>query len=106
MVFSWFPLGLDKWESIFQSGKNQGILLRLEKSGHFTQNTRKIRKNRRKIEKNTGKVREICKPVIVKTMQIWYLTLNKKNNFKKFWKTTKNTGKVREICQSLKKWKP
>ena len=31
-----------------------------------------------KIEKNTGKVREICQQVIVKTLQIWYHTLNKK----------------------------
>ena len=29
----------------FQSGKSQGILSRLEKSGNFTQNTGKIRKN-------------------------------------------------------------
>ena len=65
---TWFPLGLgnlDKWESIFQSGKSQGILLRVVKSGNFTQNTGKIRKN------NTGKVRKICQPVIVKTLQIW-----------------------------------
>ena len=34
-----------KWEGIFQSGKGQGILSRLEKSGNFTQNTGKIRKN-------------------------------------------------------------
>ena len=54
------------------------------------------------MEKNTGKVREICQPVIVKTLQIWYHTLNKKKNFKKYWKTAKNTGKVREICQSEK----
>ena len=31
-----------------------------------------------KIEKNTGKVREIGQPVIVKPLQIWYHTLNKK----------------------------
>ena len=35
---------LKKWEGIFQSGKSQGILSRLEKSGNFTQNTGKIRK--------------------------------------------------------------
>ena len=34
-----------KWEGIFQSGKSQGILSRLEKSGNFTQNRGKIRKN-------------------------------------------------------------
>ena len=34
-----FPLGLEnleKWEGIFQSGKSQGILMRLEKSGKIT----------------------------------------------------------------------
>ena len=30
---SGFPLGLEKWEGIFQSWKSQGILNRLEKSG-------------------------------------------------------------------------
>ena len=33
---------LEKWESILQSGKSQGILFRLEKSGNFTQNTGKL----------------------------------------------------------------
>ena len=40
-----FPLGLEnleKWEGIFQSGKSQGILNRLEKSGKITQNTGKL----------------------------------------------------------------
>ena len=44
---SGFPLGLEnleKWETIFQSGKSQGILNRLEKSGKITQNTGKLRK--------------------------------------------------------------
>ena len=32
-LYPWFPLGLGKWESIFQSGKGQGILPKiLEKS--------------------------------------------------------------------------
>ena len=45
---SGFPLGLEnlenleKWEGILQSGKGQGILIRLEKSGKITQNTGKI----------------------------------------------------------------
>ena len=30
---------LGKWEGIFESGKNQEILNRLEKSGKITQNT-------------------------------------------------------------------
>ena len=34
---------LEKWEGIFQSGKIQGILNRLEKSGKITQNTGKFR---------------------------------------------------------------
>ena len=44
---SWFPPGLEirenleKWD---QSGKSQGILSRLEKSGNFTQNTGKVGK--------------------------------------------------------------
>ena len=45
-VKSRFPLGLEnleKWEGIFQSGKSQGILNRLEKSGKITQNTGKLR---------------------------------------------------------------
>ena len=56
---TWFPLGLEirenleKYEGIFQSGKSQGILLRLEKSGNFTQNTGKIGKN------YTGKLKRI-----------------------------------------------
>ena len=45
-VLSGFPLrleNLEKWEGIFQSGKSQGILNRLEKSGKFTQNTGKLK---------------------------------------------------------------
>ena len=45
-IGSGFPLGLEnleKWEGIFQSGKSQGILNRLEKSGKITQNTGKLR---------------------------------------------------------------
>ena len=49
-AFPWFPLGLEirenleKWEDIFQSGKSQGILSRLEKSGNFAPNTGKTGK--------------------------------------------------------------
>ena len=41
-----FPLGLEnleKWEGISQSGKSQGTLNRLEKSGKIAQNTGKLR---------------------------------------------------------------
>ena len=43
-----FPLGLEKWEGIFQSGKSQGILNRLETSGKTTQNTGKRREFEKK----------------------------------------------------------
>ncbi len=43
LICSRFPLRLEKWESIFQSGKSQGILNILEKSGNFTKNTGKVR---------------------------------------------------------------
>ena len=45
-LYAEFPLGLEslkKWESIFQSGKSQRILNKLEKSGKITQNTGKAR---------------------------------------------------------------
>ena len=65
-VNSWFPPGLEnrenleKWEGIFQSGKSQGILLRLERIGDFTQNTGKIGKKlywkiEKKILEKSGK---------------------------------------------------
>ena len=44
-LHSEFQLGLEnleKWEGIFQSGKSQGILNRLEKSEKITQNTGKL----------------------------------------------------------------
>ena len=43
-----FPLGLEnleKWEGIFQSGKSQGILNRLEKSGKSQEKSHKILEN-------------------------------------------------------------
>ena len=45
---SGFPLGLEnleKWEGIFQSGKSQGILNRLEKSGKSQGKSHKILEN-------------------------------------------------------------
>ena len=59
MHLAWFPPGLEnresleKWEDIFQSGKSQGILSRLEKSGNFSQNAGKIGKS------YTGKLKRI-----------------------------------------------
>ena len=47
-----FPLrleNLEKGEGTFQSGKSQGILNRLEKSGKITQNTGKTSGNFRKM---------------------------------------------------------
>ena len=49
--FAGFPLGLEnlenleKWEGIFQSGKSQGILNRLEKSGKSQGKPHKILEN-------------------------------------------------------------
>ena len=51
MIISGFPLGLEnlenleKWEGIFQSGKSQGILNRLEKSGKSQGKLHKILEN-------------------------------------------------------------
>ena len=56
----------------------------------------------KKILEKSGKV---VKPVIVKTLQIWYHTLNKK-------RTLRNTGKLPKILEksgtfvSPKKWEP
>ena len=53
--YSGFPLGLEnleKWEGIFQSGKSQGILNRLEKSG-------KSQGKSHKILENSGNFRQI-----------------------------------------------
>ena len=50
-ILSGFPLGLEnlenleKWEGIFQSGKSQGILNRLEKSGKSQGKSHKILEN-------------------------------------------------------------
>ena len=49
-----------------QDWRSQGILLKILEKLYW------------KIEMDTGKVREICQLVIVKTLQIWYHTLNKK----------------------------
>ena len=51
LVIAGFPLGLEnlenleKWEGIFQSGKSQGILNRLEKSGKSQGKSHKILEN-------------------------------------------------------------
>ena len=64
-----------KSEKTWKNGKafsSQGILLRLEKSGNFNQNSGKIRK------KYTGKLKklleksEICQPVIVPANMVPY----------------------------------
>ena len=52
LMLTGFPLGLEnlenleKWEGIFQSGKSQGILTRLEKSGKGQGKSHKILENR------------------------------------------------------------
>ena len=67
--FTWFPLGLEnleKWESIFQSGN-------FAKTGKVREFYPKYWKNQKEMKKktqNTGKVKEICQPVVVNTLQI------------------------------------
>ena len=90
----------------FPVREKSGNFVKTGKVRNFTQNTgKKSEKIKLEIEKNTGKVREICQPVIVKTLQIWYHTLNKK-------RTSKNTGKLQKILEksgkfvSPKNWEP
>ena len=80
-----FPLGLEKWEGIFQSGRSQGILNRLEKSGKITQNTGKLRE----FETNA-----ICYFLVISIWTVYYLL-----KWIKFSGLIKNTGKVRKFCQ-------
>ena len=107
-----FPLGLEnlenleKWEGIFQSGKSQGILMRLEKSG-------KSQGKSHKILENWGNFRQILFVIFQWQLnEFVYYLLNlikfsvKKpitekilENGKKYWKSQ---GKVREFCQSGK----
>ena len=42
-------VNLKKWEGIFQSGKSQGILKRLEKSWKISHNTGKLKEFQKKI---------------------------------------------------------
>ena len=75
-----------KWGGIFQSGN-------FVKTGKVSEFYSKYWINQKKLywktEKNTGNVMEICQPVIVKILQIWYQTLNKK-------RTLKNTGNCKK----------
>ena len=104
-----FPLGLEnreslgKCESIFQSMKIQGILIRPKKSGKFTQNTGKIRKFYiGKLEK----IREICQPRNSKNRRNMVPYFKWKN------KLLSNTWKIEKILEktgkffSPKKWEP
>ena len=43
-------------------------------------------------ESGNGKVGDICQPVVVKTIQMWYNTIKTKKLYK-YWNTAKNTGK-------------
>ena len=77
-----FPLGLEnleKWEGIFQSGKSQGILNRLEKSGKITQNTGKLME----FQKNIN-----CYFLVIFELTVYYFPKWKKS------KTLKNAVKM------------
>ena len=102
VTLSGFPVRLEKlekWEGIFQSGKSQGILNRLEKSGKITQNTGKTSGNFRKM---------LCYFLMIFKNELCIICLNgssfqsKQQNIKKYWKMEKDTGKVSEFCQSRK----
>ena len=82
-----FPLrleNLEKWEGSFQSGKSQGILNRLEKSG--------------KITKHTGKFREFQTNIVCYFLYLIELCIicynglsfqSKKKHLKKYWQNGK-----------------
>ena len=78
LLYSWLPPGLENLE------KSEGIF----QLGNFVK-TGKVGKVA-EFYSNTGKVMEICQPVIVKTLHMWYHTLSKKKNFKKYWKSLGN----------------
>ena len=94
-IYNWsgFPLGLEnlgKWEGIFQSGKSQGILNRLEKSGKITQNTGKLREFEINIIDILSAIKMNC-VLFVKMGQVFILKkLSIKKileNAKKYWKS-------------------
>ena len=84
-----------KWENIFQSGKSQGILNRLEKSGNCTQNTRKLREVFIYYFFFSNFLIEVYL-----LNRVLYLLNSFNETLKKYWKMENKTGKVREICQS------
>ena len=101
-----FPLGLEnleKWEGIFQSGKSQGILNRLEKSGKTTQNTGKLREFQKKI---------ICYFSMIFKWTVYYLLkwikfpVKKNKTLKKYWKMEKKILEKSGNFVSLEKWEP
>ena len=85
--YTGFPLGLEKWEGIFQAGKSPEILNRLEKSGKITQKAGKIREflvifklTVYYLLKNTGKVGEFCRSrkvilILLLITQFWHLKI-------------------------------
>ena len=86
-IISGFPLGLEKWEGIFQAGKSPEILNRLEKSGKITQKAGKIREflvifklTVYYLLKNTEKVGEFCRSrkvilILLLITQFWHLKI-------------------------------
>ena len=91
-VLSGFPLrleNLEKWEGIFQSGKSQGILTRLEKSG-------KSQGKSHKILENSGNFRQLLFVIFY-----WYLNefvyyLANLIKFKNHWKILEKWEKILE----------
>ena len=79
-----------KWEGIFQSGKSQGILNRLEKSGKITQNTGKLREFQTNI---------ICYFLVIFKLTVYYFAkMHQVFSLKN--KLLKNTGKWKKYWKS------
>ena len=90
-TYSLFPLGLEKWDTIFQSGN-------FDQTGKVREFYPKYWKNQEVLTLENGIKRQGNLAVRKeKTMEIGCHTLNKIN--------LKNTGKVREVRQS-EKWEP
>ena len=58
--------------------KKESILIRLEKSGNFTQTLKNKEILTLKVGESTGKVGNVCQSEKVKTMEVLHHTLNKK----------------------------
>ena len=106
------PTWTGKWESIFQSGKSQGILNRLQKSGDFTKNTGKERAFYPKYWRSEGILASFYFHfftdflIEVYLLNRFFYLLNSLNEMpRKYWKWRKILEKPGKFV-SPKMWKP